>query len=145
MSADGGHRRRPRPVVVLLAFALVLGVSLLGAEAALRVRSAVLVARMRASLPPVSERALVPSSDPELKYELRPGYAKDGFTVNAFGMADGPVTRDKPAGYRRIAVVGDSISCGFKLAPPRPQIWVSVMRERLAPSRAQVLNFAVTS
>jgi lysophospholipase L1-like esterase len=134
---------RFRARVYVLAAVLVLAVCLSATEAALRVRDAVIVGRMQASLPPIAERALIPSRDPALKYELRPGYAKDGFTVNAFGMADGPVSHEKPAGWRRIAVVGDSISCGFKVAPPRLQNWVSELKEGLAPSRVEVLNFAV--
>ena len=70
------------------------------------------------------------SSDPLLTYELRPGarisFPREGggrgtvtFEVNALGLREGPdLPRNKPAGTRRILVVGDSIVFGLGVDLP---------------------------
>lgn len=65
---------------------------------------------------PVAEVALY-GPDPATGYALRPNVSgiwatenRSQVTINALGLRDAPMTRDKPAGTRRIGVVGDSIT-----------------------------------
>lgn len=58
--------------------------------------------------------------DPELAFTLTPGFraevAGNLYRINAHGMRGGPVTLDKPAGVRRVLVLGDSYAFGFGVA-----------------------------
>jgi lysophospholipase L1-like esterase len=145
------YERTPSPrwrgVLLSAALALVsVLVTLLLLEAALRVYHRAKRAYQEYALPPVSQRVAVPSADPELIFEFNPGWREDGFSVNAYGMADRPVTLEKPADVFRIAVLGDSISANHRLIPPG-DTWLAKLRERLAripgDRRIEVLNFAV--
>jgi len=101
-----------------------------------------------ASLPEASERALVPSGDPALIVEFNPGFARDGFTINAHGMPDDPVEPARTPGVVRIALFGDSVSANFALEP-RDVIFPTRLEELLAARgdgrRYEVLNFGVNS
>ena len=96
-----------------MALVLPLG----AAEIGLAVYHSVQSSRSLAALPPVEQRALVPSQDPELLFEFNPGWSSDDFQVNSLGFADDETPADKPAGTFRIAVVGDSIAGNFHLQP----------------------------
>ena len=59
------------------------------------------------------------SSNPRLKFELRPGSvarAEVEYRVNAEGLRGPEVSRAKPQGTRRVAVLGDSIAFGYWVA-----------------------------
>lgn len=145
MDAEAPPRRRR--LFRVLTPLLVIGVALAAGEASLRVFHARREAQEAASLPPESERALIPSRDPALVYELNPGWSDGSFSVNALGLADGPRSRAKPSGTFRIAVVGDSITCGFGFVPRRDG-FVASLERRLqqragARLRVECLNFGV--
>lgn len=60
------------------------------------------------------------SADPRRRYELTPGARGRGFdcdvSINSHGFRDREYEREKPAGTRRIVVLGDSITFGTSLA-----------------------------
>ena len=121
--------------------------TLLLMEGALRVYHRAKLAWAKRQLPPVAQRALVPSDDPELVYEFNPGWRKDQFTINSHGMPDRERDRAKPDGLFRIAFVGDSISASFGHVP-RESIYLSLVERQLnrgAPDgiRGESLNFGV--
>jgi len=56
------------------------------------------------------------SRDPRLRFELRPGSsveAEVGYRINALGLRGAATTVEKPAGVKRVAVLGDSIAFGY--------------------------------
>jgi lysophospholipase L1-like esterase len=123
--------------------------SLAALELALRVYHRFNVPEQWRALPPVSERAMIPSLDPELIFEWNPGWKSADFSVNSLGMADREVTREKPPGVFRIAFVGDSITANFGHRP-RAEIYLNVLASRLAHEagrgvRFEVLNFGVNA
>ena len=65
-------------------------------------------------------RATVKRTDnPRLRFELRPGSAVRAevlYRVNAEGLRGRETTVEKPAGVRRVAVLGDSIAFGYWVA-----------------------------
>jgi len=108
------------------AASLVLGTAAglaLAAEGLVRAGQSLKLLLYQRSLPPVARRCIVPSRDPELLYELNPGWTDGTFTVNSFGMADDPREMEKPPGVFRIAFVGDSVTCGFELLPREDLYW----------------------
>ena len=69
------------------------------------------------------------SDNPRLRFELRPGgavRAEVDYRVNAEGLRGAETTLEKPAGVRRVAVLGDSIAFGY---------WVATRRASRASSR----------
>jgi hypothetical protein len=108
------HEWRLRLVLVLGGFAA----SFLALELSLRLTHTLLARIALSKLPPPDQRIFVPSANPRLIYELRPGGQKIDFRVNADGMVGGPVEREKAPGVFRVGVGGDSISCGFELNTP---------------------------
>jgi lysophospholipase L1-like esterase len=133
---------------------VLLPVLLIGAllEAGLMAKHAFSNWRYAESLPPVELRALIPSTDPELRVEFNPGYRSDTFSVNALGMADEEVLEQRTPGVTRIAIFGDSISANFQLAP-RSVIFPTVLETELnhraalrgSKQRFETLNFGVNS
>ena len=145
MEAVDGSRREILLVSLGLLVSLLLSLGL--AEAGLRVAHRLYQWRVRQALPPVSDRALIPSTDPELIFEWNPGWSSKTFTVNSFGMPNDEVTLEKPPGVFRIAFLGDSISANFDLRP-RPEIYLNVLarmlnHERRDGWRFEALNFGV--
>lgn len=127
----------------LVSLVLVVG----GLELALRGYHWVKEQRARANQPPVVERALVPSDDPELIFAWNPGFRKGEFTVNSHGMADEELSREKAPGVFRVAIVGDSVSANFGLVD-RGKIFPTLIEERMAGRdgpRVQTLNFGVNA
>lgn len=53
------------------------------------------------------------SGNPLIVYELAPGYGRDGYRVNSFGLRDREYSLNKPECVYRIVVLGDSISEGM--------------------------------
>jgi lysophospholipase L1-like esterase len=108
-------------------------------ELALRIHDGFEVWRATRDLPPIPQRAVVPSDDPDLIFAWRPGYQGKGFAVNAYGMPH-PEISLAHGSVRRIAVAGDSISAHLELIP-LDQTYVAELGRLLAP--AEVLNFGV--
>jgi lysophospholipase L1-like esterase len=87
------------------------------------------------------------SEDPLLRYELAPGASDGESAISAEGLRDRDTPLEKPAGTRRIAVVGDSIAYGLRLR--REQAFPEQLERLLnrafgAPGSAwEVLNFGV--
>jgi lysophospholipase L1-like esterase len=86
------------------------------------------------------------SDDPLLRFELRPrgvARAEVGYRINALGLRGPETTVDKPAGVKRVAVLGDSIAFGYwvdeKDAFPRQ---LEAMLGR-GGARVEVLDFGV--
>jgi lysophospholipase L1-like esterase len=136
-----------RPWFPVAAIALSIALLALGCEGALRGYHLVKRWREQRDLPPMAERCLVPSDDREMIFELNPGWKGEGFSVNSHGMADDEIAPVPDRGVFRIAVVGDSISCGFRLLS-RERIYLNVLEESLhrrqSPgTRFEVLNFGV--
>lgn len=75
----------------------------------------------------------VPADAPTLKYELAPGTAN-----NRWGFRERDVAKEKPAGVRRVAALGDSVTHGSFV--PAEQAWPRVAEGKLG---GQVLNFGV--
>lgn len=115
-------------------------------EGSLRVYHGAIARREVERLPPLEQRALVPSDDPALVFGFRPGFVDGDFTVNAWGMPDDEVETARARDTFRIAVVGDSISAGFRLLPRR-DLYVSRLESLLGAerpgTRVEVLNFGV--
>ena len=70
-------------------------------------------------------------SDPDLGYRLNPRHPE----TNTLGLRNPEISVEKPAGMKRILVVGDSISAGA-------DGFVAILREKLR-DRVQVINCAV--
>lgn len=90
------------------------------------------------------------SSNPRLRYELRPG-AQDGgggLRISSVGHRGEDVPQRAPPGTFRIAAVGDSVTFGFGVQ--RAQAWPAVLEGLLREAagadapRFEVLNFGVT-
>jgi len=85
------------------------------------------------------------SGNPRLQFELRPGSrvsAEVEYRVNAAGMRNPEVAEEKPAGVRRVAVLGDSIAFGYWVA--EEQAFPRQLETLLGgPGRVEVLDFGV--
>jgi lysophospholipase L1-like esterase len=128
-------------IVPALLFCASLVVGLLLTEGALRLYDAAKEWRAVQVMPPLAERAVIPSDDPELIFEWNPGWHRDGFSVNSFGMPNAEIAL-APNGHRRIAIAGDSISAHFELIP-LADVYVSELGRLLEPEGYEVLNFGV--
>ncbi len=143
-------RTPQRTILLTTASVMISSLLSLGAlEIALRVYHQFGVWREWRALPPVAERALIPSPDPELIFEWNPGWSKQAFTLNSLGMADREVALEKSADVFRIAFIGDSITANFEHRP-RPEIYLNVLGSRLEQearggARFEVLNFGVNA
>jgi lysophospholipase L1-like esterase len=89
------------------------------------------------------------SENPRLRFELRPGSAVRAeveYRVNREGLRGPETTVEKPAGVRRVAVLGDSIAFGYWVAErdgfPR-QLEAMLNESAGPPGRVEVLNFGV--
>lgn len=85
------------------------------------------------------------SDDKRLQFDLRPGArvrAEVDYRINRFGMRNPEITEDKPAGVRRIAVLGDSIAFGYWVAEEHafPRQLEGMLG---GPGRVEVLDFGV--
>jgi hypothetical protein len=89
------------------------------------------------------------SQNPRLRFELRPGSAvraEVDYRVNAEGFRGAETTVEKPAGVRRVAVLGDSIAFGYWVAEEQafPRQLETMLNEAGgADGRVEVLNFGV--
>ncbi len=89
------------------------------------------------------------TTNPRLQFELRPSAqirAETEYRVNALGLRGPETTLEKPAGTRRVAVLGDSIAFGYWVAekdafPRQLEVLLNERPCRGAP--VEVLNFGV--
>ncbi len=97
-------------------------------------------------LAPVSAGIFRLSPNPVLKYDLQPGSHEDGIEINADGMRDRDFPLEKPPGTFRIAVIGDSITFGYRVGNEQtyPKVLERLLRDYLPDGdRFEVLNFGV--
>ena len=86
-----GSRNRSSIREIALGFVIAvtsLALFFLALEGALRVYHGIKRVWQARILPPVDQRALVPSDDPALIFELNPGWSDADSSVNAQGMLD---------------------------------------------------------
>lgn len=131
-----------RRVALRLSLALAgLLVALLGVEAAFR------VAHVSVGTVQINRSVVRVSANPRLRFELAPrsrAHAEVDYRVNAHGMRNPDVEEEKPAGVRRVAVLGDSIAFGYWVAeqdafPAR----LGGMLQQAGAKGVAVLNFGV--
>lgn len=103
--------RARRTFASLLLFGVVAALCLAAAEFAIR------------ALDPLDVPPSLSRGHPERGYQLRAGF--DGttrtgvhLTINALGMRGPDATREKPAGVRRVLVLGDSVAFGWGVEEP---------------------------
>jgi len=92
-----------------------------------------------------------------LQFELKPLVQRvlfgKPFSTNTFGMHDDPLTKEKPAGTLRIAVLGSSMDMGWGVKYQdtylnQLEAWLneySLRQQHTMPRRFEVLNFAVAA
>jgi hypothetical protein len=92
-----------------------------------------------------------------LQFELKPLVQRvlfgKTFSTNSFGMHDDPLTKEKPAGTLRIAVLGSSMDMGWGVKHQdtylnQLEAWLnlrSFRQQQAVPRRFEVLNFAVAA
>ncbi|MCG3132980.1 MAG: hypothetical protein HMLKMBBP_00066 [Planctomycetes bacterium] len=82
--------------------------------------------------------------DPHLFWRLKPGWTDGGAPVNARGYRTPEVAIPKPAGVRRVACIGDSVTFGLPLEMHEawPARLERLMRGR-GEARAECVNFGV--
>ena len=94
---------------------------------------------------PINRGTVRRRATPRLLFDLRPGAgvrAEVDYRINRFGMRNPEVAEEKPAGARRIAVLGDSIAFGYWVADE--QAFPRQLEAMLGgPSRVEVLDFGV--
>jgi len=89
------------------------------------------------------------SDNPRLRFELRPGgvaRAEVEYRVNELGLRGPETTLEKPAGVRRVAVLGDSIAFGYWVSDAQGfarQLEALLNDGASAGGRVEVLNFGV--
>jgi len=142
-----GASRLPRPgrrlawlAAPALAAASVL-VTLLALEAGFR------LAGVSVGTVQINRATVRRSADPRLLFELRPAAFVRGeveYRIDALGLRGPETTVEKPAGVRRVAVLGDSIAFGYWVAEVDafPRQLEAMLRGRSA-GRVEVLDFGV--
>jgi len=89
-------------------------------------------------------RLTVASANPTLLWEYRPYGEVMGVATNRWGFRDVDyATPAKPAGVRRIAFIGDSVTLGMGVVPEETFVARVGARAAAAGHPAQTLNFAV--
>jgi GDSL-like Lipase/Acylhydrolase family len=93
---------------------------------------------------------VVPNPSDKIIYELEPNrtakFRGQIVTMNSFGMRSPEISREKPNGVKRVAVLGDSYAFGWGVEQERVfSRWMEKDLNAGAPSgqRAEVLNFGV--
>jgi lysophospholipase L1-like esterase len=135
-----GHSARRLGSVALLLASLAL--TLLALEAGFR------VAGVSVGTVQINRATVRRSDNPRLGFELRPGgavRAEVAYRVNAEGLRGPETSVEKPAGVRRVAVLGDSIAFGYWVADEDgfARQLEALLNAEGAPSRVEVLNFGV--
>jgi lysophospholipase L1-like esterase len=136
-------RRGSFPSLALLPIAVSLA-SLLVTLAALEV--AFRLAGVNVGTVQINRATVRRTDNPRLRFELRPGSAVRAevlYRVNAEGLRGRETTVEKPAGVRRVAVLGDSIAFGYWVADEDgfPRQLEGLLNA--GGNRVEVLNFGV--
>jgi lysophospholipase L1-like esterase len=146
-SSDASLRTPPSVLRRLAGPLLLVLVSLLLTLAALEV--AFRLAGVRVGTVQINRATVRRTDNPRLRFELRPGTsvrAEVLYRVNGEGLRGAETTVEKPAGVRRIAVLGDSIAFGYWVAEedafPR-QLETMLNPVGATGARVEVLNFGV--
>jgi lysophospholipase L1-like esterase len=140
---EPGPSRLRRAAGALALVLASLAVSVLALEAGLR------VAGVSVGTVQINRATVRRSDDPRLGFELRPGSsvkAEVEYRVNAEGLRGPETTLEKPAGVRRVAVLGDSIAFGYWVAEADgfPRRLEAMLNEAAGTGgRIEVLNFGV--
>jgi lysophospholipase L1-like esterase len=107
------------------------------------------VARVPVGTVQINRATVRRSDNPRLRFELRPGgvaQAEVEYRVNLLGLRGPETTLEKPAGVRRVAVLGDSIAFGYWVSDEQGfarQLETLLNAERGSSGRVEVLNFGV--
>jgi lysophospholipase L1-like esterase len=130
-------RRIAGPLALAAVSALA---TLLVLEAAFR------LARVSVGTVQINRETVQRSANPRLRFELRPGgvaRAEVDYRVNAEGLRGPDTTVEKPAGVKRVAVLGDSIAFGYWVREEDafPRQLESMLRA--GGVRVEVLDFGV--
>jgi lysophospholipase L1-like esterase len=110
---------------------------------------AIRLARVPVGTVQINRATIRRSANPRLRYELRPrarAAAEVDYRINAAGLRGPEVAEEKPAGVRRVAVLGDSIAFGYWVADEDafPRQLERIFSEGNPPvRRVEVLNFGV--
>lgn len=127
----------------LVAVALGISLALVAAEVGVRVLG------IEPVLNVVAYENFRRSENPQLRYELLPG-SPDGrrLKISSAGLRDREYSLDKPAGTFRIAMVGDSVTFGYRCprAQTHPKFLERFLRALRTPDapKFEVMNFGVT-
>ena len=136
-------RKRFRWVGILLMLGLSAAVALLVGEIACRY--------LKLGDIILYERGLyVESEDPDLAYELKPGYDGTSYgsevAVNSMGFRGPECTAEPPPGVFRVVCVGDSFTFGMGVT--YEQAWPAVLQKELPPpagfNEVEVINAGVS-
>lgn len=130
-------RRIGGPLVLVAASTLL---TLLVLEAGFR------VAGVSVGTVQINRETVKRSGNPLLRFELRPGgeaRAEVGYRINLEGLRGPETTVEKPAGVKRVAVLGDSIAFGYWVREQDafPRQLESMLRA--GGGRVEVLDFGV--
>ncbi len=96
-----------------------------------------------------SRDLFVKSTTAGLRYELRPGFAGRAFgaevRINSHGMRSPERPAAKPAGVRRVFVLGDSVAFGHGVTQDAafPALLETMLSEAATSGRVEVINAAV--
>jgi lysophospholipase L1-like esterase len=96
----------------------------------------------------INRRTIRRSTNPRLRFDLRPGataQAEVSYRINRQGMRNREVETEKPAGTRRIAILGDSIAFGYWVAEDDafPRQLEKMLTSTAEHAAVEVLNFGV--
>ena len=129
-------RRLRGPLLLVAASLLLTGLAL---EAAFR------LAGVSVGTVQINRGTVRRTPNPRLRFELRPSArvrAEVEYRTSAAGMRNPEVAETKPAGRRRVAVLGDSIAFGYWVA--EEQAFPRQLEAMLGgPGRVEVLDFGV--
>lgn len=124
----------------LVTLAISGGLALAALEGFLRWREA---RALRALTADPSKAGVIASDIPGLYYTLRPGASNDQYGFNSLGFNMAERSAAKPAGTRRIVVVGDSVVQGVGAGTRQaayPNRTETLLREALGSSAVEVWN-----
>lgn len=146
---DSGFASRPwgtlatNVALAAVAVAVALGLG----EAALRVLG---LGRAPVLLSQESRDFFVPSKTEGLVYEIRPGFVGRAFgaevRINSYGMRSPERPLEKPAGVRRVWILGDSVAFGHGVG--QAMMFSAILENKLSDAgvegkRVEVINAAV--
>ena len=138
MNRPRGARHLPSLVLLLATVLVTLAVLELGFR----------LARVPVGTVQINRATVRRSSNPRLRFELRPRAAAGGeveYHINASGLRGPEAAEEKPPGVTRVAVLGDSITFGYWVAEADafPRQLEALLNGGPGRGRVEVLNFGV--